>query len=84
MDAKVVRPSAASLNSLAEILRQAKPLYSECRIILNYLGDEPDMVIGTLTDASAAPPDSISANEDALPRPQRVLERTTVERNRLM
>jgi hypothetical protein len=35
----VVRPSAASLNSLAEVLRKAKPLYSECRFILNYLDE---------------------------------------------
>jgi hypothetical protein len=36
-----VRPSAASLNSLAEILRRAKQIYDECRCILNYL-DESD------------------------------------------
>jgi hypothetical protein len=34
---EMVRPSVASLNSLAEVLRQAQPLYSECRSILNYL-----------------------------------------------
>jgi hypothetical protein len=79
-----VRPSAASLNSLAEILRQAKPLYSECRIILNYLDDAAEVVIRTLTDASVTPPDSISANKDALSKPQRILERSTMDRNRLM
>jgi hypothetical protein len=36
----VVRPSAASLNSLAEVLRKAQPLYTECRSILNYLPGE--------------------------------------------
>jgi hypothetical protein len=32
-----VRPSVASLNSLAAILRQATPLYAECRLILDDL-----------------------------------------------
>jgi hypothetical protein len=35
---RVVHPSAASLNSLAEILRRAKPLYDECFSIINNLG----------------------------------------------
>ena len=34
---KMARPSVASLNSLADVLRQAQPLYAECRSILNYL-----------------------------------------------
>jgi hypothetical protein len=33
----VVRPSAASLNSLAEVLRAAEPLYRECAFITNSL-----------------------------------------------
>jgi hypothetical protein len=33
----MARPSAASLNLLAEVLRQAQPLYDECRLILNHL-----------------------------------------------
>ena len=36
----MVRPSAANLNSLRKVLRQAQPLYSECRSILNHLEDE--------------------------------------------
>jgi hypothetical protein len=80
----VVRPSAASLNSLAEILHQAKPLYSECRLILNYLDCETELVIGTLPDASAAPSDSISANKDEFLKPQRILERAVLGRDRLM
>ncbi len=34
----MVDPSIASLNSLADVLRQAEPLYSECRLILSNLG----------------------------------------------
>ena len=30
---------SATLNSLAEVLRQAQPLYRECRSILNYLDE---------------------------------------------
>src|ERR1035438_2359647 len=30
------RPSVASLNSRAKVLRQAQPLYTECRSILNF------------------------------------------------
>ncbi len=33
----MVRPSAASLNFLAGVLRQSQPLYDECRSILNRL-----------------------------------------------
>ncbi len=33
----LVRPTAARLNSLAGVLQQALPLYTECRSILNYL-----------------------------------------------
>src|SRR5579862_7641323 len=33
----MARPSVASLNTLAEIIRQAKPLYQECRSIINYI-----------------------------------------------
>jgi hypothetical protein len=34
----MVRPSSASLNSLAQVLRQAEPLYRECSSIINNLG----------------------------------------------
>lgn len=38
-------PSVASLNSLAEVLRQAQPLYEECRLILNYLDDPQEATL---------------------------------------
>jgi hypothetical protein len=33
----MVRPSASTLNSLAKLLKEAKPLYIECRSIINYI-----------------------------------------------
>ena len=33
----MVRPTPASLNSLADILRRAQPLYAVCRSIINYI-----------------------------------------------
>jgi hypothetical protein len=33
----MVRPTSASLNSLAKVVREAQPLYAECRSIINYL-----------------------------------------------
>jgi hypothetical protein len=39
-----VRPNTASLNSLAEVLRRARPLYAECHSILNYLDAGEGMV----------------------------------------
>jgi hypothetical protein len=39
----MVQPGVASLNSLANVLRQAQPLYAECRSILNYLDHDADV-----------------------------------------
>lgn len=33
----MARPEARTLNSLAEVLTQAQPLYDECALITNYL-----------------------------------------------
>jgi hypothetical protein len=41
----MVQPSVSSLNSLANVLRHAQPLYAECRSILNYLDDNADVTI---------------------------------------
>jgi hypothetical protein len=51
--------SVASLNSLADVLRQAQPLYSECRSILNYLDDRAGIVILPSLQASASNSDGI-------------------------
>lgn len=61
----MVRPSIESLNSLAEILRQAEPLYSECHSILNYLDVcAPAVSPGPSRDANGST-GMASANRDA-------------------
>ena len=61
----MARPSAASLNSLTEVLRQAQPIYTECRSILTYLGaKDPEAVLPPPEDA-ATDPGSIPANKNA-------------------
>jgi hypothetical protein len=66
---KIVRLSPASLSSLAEILRQASPLYAECRSILNYLESEDEIVSLLAPEDSATASDEISANKyaDSIP-----------------
>jgi hypothetical protein len=80
----VVRPSAASLNSLAEILRQASPLYAECRSILNYLDSEDGIVPLPAPEDPASDPDGILANKDADSLPQNILEPMTLVRKCIM
>jgi hypothetical protein len=80
----MVRPSAASLNSLAEVLRQASPLYAECRSILNYLDREDGIVFLRAPEDSATAPNGISANKDADSIPQTILELTAPDRESIM
>ena len=61
----LARPSAASLNSLAEVLRQAQPLYVECRSILNYLDQSDGLLILSPLEDSTSGPDCIPASKDA-------------------
>jgi hypothetical protein len=61
----MARPSAASLNSLAELLRQAQPLYTECRSILNYLDQSDGVVILPSLEDAQTGPDFIPASKDA-------------------
>ncbi len=80
----MVRLSAASLNSLAEILRQASPLYAECRLILNYLDRGDGIVSLPAPEDSATAPDAISANKYADSIPQTTLELTVPHRKSIM
>ena len=59
-----MRPSVASLNSLAEVLRLAQPLYIECRSILNYLDNGDGIVILPTSKDSMSGPDAVSVNKD--------------------
>jgi hypothetical protein len=66
----MVRPSVASLNSLAEVLRQAQPLYDECGSILNHLADSARLdsalhMNGVVTGSAPFP---ISDGEDSIHR----------------
>lgn len=61
----LARPSAASLNSLAEVLRQAQPLYSECRLILNYLDNCAVTKPVALSEDAETGPDCVPANKNA-------------------
>jgi hypothetical protein len=72
----MVRPSAASLNSLAEVLRQAQPLYAECRSILNYLDHDADVA----TTATALPLRNDTRGPDGAP----VVEPAIRYRNTIM
>jgi len=80
----MVRPSAASLNSLAEVLRQARSLYSECRSILNYL----DGVDSSISLYSSQGPkdciDGVSVNKDEDCIHQTVLEPVMTNHRRIV
>ncbi len=57
----MVRLTEASLNSLAEVLRPAQLLYTECRSILNYLDDgEGIMNLPPLEDCPSSPDAAIA------------------------
>jgi hypothetical protein len=70
----MVRPTSASLNSLALVLRQALPLYTECRSILNYLDSDAGIMILPLLPDSAIALGGVPANKDADCIPHNVLE----------
>jgi hypothetical protein len=81
---KVVRPSAVSLNSLAEVLRQAQPLYSECRSILNYLDIGTEIVILPLSQSSESDTNLYPVNEGADYQRHSILERMPRNRKSIM
>jgi site-specific recombinase XerC len=65
----MVRPSAASLNSLAEILRKAQSLYSECHSIISDLGHEEVSQTKVYASASESYQYLVSVNKKAHPIP---------------
>lgn len=80
----LVRPTSASLNSLAAILRQAQPLYTECRSILNCLDGDAGIVILSLPQDPIATPGDVSANKDAHSLPHSILEPMPRNRKSIM
>jgi len=71
----MARPSAASLNSLANVLREAQPLYSECRSILNYLDETIDNAPLRESENADAESKWIPVNKDAASISLTVFER---------
>jgi hypothetical protein len=80
----VVRPSAASLNSLLEVLRQAQPLYRECRSILSHLDGGAEIMILTPSPGLERNPDGLPASKDVDAQPDRKLEPIARSRNSIM
>jgi hypothetical protein len=71
----MARPSAASLNSLANVLRDAQPLYRECRSILNYLDEKEESAPWLKSETGETGGKLISANKDAASPSLAVFER---------
>lgn len=78
----MARPSVASLNSLAEVLRQAQPLYNQCRSILSYLDGNCDSDEERLPDDAAMPSIDAEARNDAGSISHTVLEPIGRQRRR--
>lgn len=70
----MARPSAASLNSLANVLREAQPLYRECRSILNYIDEKEESASWRESETGETGEKRISANKDAASTPLAVFE----------
>jgi hypothetical protein len=66
----MVQPSAASLNSMAEMVRKARPLYAECRSILNDLANESGMGIAAPLESSVDSSEGIPPTEHPVSLPQ--------------
>lgn len=73
----MVRPSAASLNSLADLLREAQPLYTECRLIINYLDPIDGVISPALLKIGEEDWGQRLINGDAAPIPLTVFEPTS-------
>jgi hypothetical protein len=80
----MVQPSSASLNSLAELLRQVSPVYRECRSILNYLVADDQMELQEPESNAPSGSDGHPTNKDAASIPQNTLELLTIDRKNLM
>jgi hypothetical protein len=80
----MVRPSAASLNSLAEVLRRAQPLHSECRSILNHLPAEDEIGLLPPSEDLAIGEVGRVTNKDGAYIPHTILKPIPRIRNRIM
>ena len=64
-DWKMARPSVASLNLLAHLLREAQPLYAECGSILNYIDPAAETMLPQLHDFPSTAQSTAPTNKDA-------------------
>jgi hypothetical protein len=70
----MAHPNIASLNSLAQVLRQAHSLYRECRSILNYFDEKEASGSIPASGVEEAASKWIAANRDADSTPLAVFE----------
>lgn len=61
----MAHPKAASLNSLADVLREVKPVYDECRRILNYIDSKGTDAAPMMLDELLSSADCETAKNDA-------------------
>lgn len=80
----MVRPTIANLNTLAELLREAQPLYNECRSILNYLDDGVGILLLPGSEDSTGGENDISSSIHAPTQHPSLLEPTVLDRKRVM
>jgi hypothetical protein len=80
----MVRPSADSLNSLAQVLRRAEPIYTECRSILNYLDGADGRATLAPIEVPEGATEKLAAGDDALITHRTVLELEPRVRRRIM
>lgn len=78
-----MRPSVQSLNSLARVLSRAKPLYTECRLILNYLDDATEARPLAQIDALEGTDLRLAVNKDTPTIHRTVLEPEPIARESL-
>lgn len=77
----MARPSAASLNSLANVLREAQPLYGECGSILNYLETDTTTKRAVQADDAMANAYTAAPPTDTTPDAGKIGTRTTSHRS---
>jgi len=74
--------TVSSLNTIAAVLREAHPLYAECRLILNYLDEKGTADSLPRTDDAASEHDPRTANKGECSTSHTVVELGRGQRNR--
>ena len=74
--------TVSSLNTIATVLREAQPIYAECRLILNYLDNKSMADSLPRTEDAASEHNPRTANDDACSISHTVVELRRAQRNR--